>query len=180
MHLCNRLPHSCKGSSCVDIFLVAYMWDINQNSGPPKYEAVNKMLLECWQIIRNIVAPSHTQWIVAVWQQNGLQLTIVVDEVAHVNVLQLYFLLMPCATKKNRGKEQYSVHRVWLEVHAFQWCAPWLRVQLTVYFPIQWILLQCALLQDFIAELTSLWHMVLLVPYFLDIPRVSEINAALE
>ena len=98
---CNFLSHSCKLGRSIDILLVTDMWDIfDINNRLPMNEAVQDTFLKSWQVIGDLMTLAHTEGVVAVREKNGLELTLVVQEVALVDVSQLDFVLMPSIAEK--------------------------------------------------------------------------------
>ena len=97
---CNLLPHSCKHGCSVDILLVSDVRDVHQNGGLAMDEAVQDMFLKSWQVIGDLLALAHAERVVAVGEEDGLELTVVVQEVALVDVRQLDLVLLPHTAQK--------------------------------------------------------------------------------
>ena len=92
---CDLLPHSCKHGCSVDILLVSDMRDVHQNGGLAMDEAVQDMFLKSWQVIGDLLALAHVERVVAVGEEDGLELAVVIQEVALVDVGQLDLVLLP-------------------------------------------------------------------------------------
>ena len=58
-------------------------------------EAVQDMFLKSWQVIGDLLALAHVERVVAVGEEDGLELAVVVQEVALVDVGQLDLVLLP-------------------------------------------------------------------------------------
>ena len=97
---CHLSPHSCKGGGSVDILLVADVRDVYQDGGLAVDEAVQDTLLEGRQVVGDLSTLAHSEGVVAVGEENGLQLALVVQEVALVDVGQLDLVLMPGTAMK--------------------------------------------------------------------------------
>ena len=67
-----------------DILLVADMRDVYQDGGFAVNELVQDTFLKSWQIIGDLATLAHTEGVVAVREKNGLELALVVQEVALV------------------------------------------------------------------------------------------------
>ena len=66
-------------------------------------ETIKNMFLKGWQVIRDLMAMPHMQWVVAVREQDGLQLTSIVQKVACMDVGQLYPVFLPRAKIQTEG-----------------------------------------------------------------------------
>ena len=97
---CNLLPHSCKHGCSVDILLVSDVRDVHQNGGLAMNEAVQDMFLKSWQVIGDLLALAHAERVVAVGEEDGLELAVVVQEVALVDVRQLDLVLLAHTAQK--------------------------------------------------------------------------------
>ena len=78
------------------------MGDVNQDDGFAVNEAVQDTFLKSWQVIGDLMTLTHTEGVVAVREKNGLELTLVVQEVALMDVCQLDLVLMPCTATQKR------------------------------------------------------------------------------
>ena len=99
----NLLPHCGERGRRVDIFLVAHLQDVDQDPRLPMDEALKDVFLECWQVIGDLMATADTQGVVAVREEDGLQLAVVVQEVAGMDVRQLHLMLLPSTAKQEPG-----------------------------------------------------------------------------
>ena len=76
------------------------MRDVYKDGGFAMNESVQDTFLKSWQVIGDLATLTHTEGVVAVREENGLELTLVVQEVALVDMTQLDLVLMPCATRR--------------------------------------------------------------------------------
>ena len=58
-------------------------------------EAVQDMFLKSWQVIGDLLTLARVERVVAVGEEDGLELVVVVQEVALVDVGQLDLVLLP-------------------------------------------------------------------------------------
>jgi hypothetical protein len=58
-------------------------------------EAVHDTLLQSWEVIGDLSTLPHMEGVVAVGEKDGLELALVVQKVALVDVVQLYLVLPP-------------------------------------------------------------------------------------
>ena len=75
-------------------------------------EAVEDVLLECRHVVGDLVAVPHMQGVVAVGEEDGLQLALVVQEVAGVDVRQLHLMLLPCTAEQRPRVKRVDVQVV--------------------------------------------------------------------
>ena len=75
------------------------MRDVYKDGGFAMNEAVQDTFLKSWQVIGDLATLAHTEGVVAVREENGLELTLVVQEVTFVDMTQLDLVLMPRATR---------------------------------------------------------------------------------
>ena len=109
VYLWRNLPSD--GSKCgcsVDVFLVADLRDIHQDPGLSVDETIENVLLECRQVIRDLVPMSHTQGVATVGEEDGLQLSVVVQEVTGVDVWQPYLVFMPGTATEREKSHTYN------------------------------------------------------------------------
>ena len=71
------------------------MRDIDQNSRFPMDKAVQDTFLQSWEVIGDLLTLAHTKGVVAVGEKDGLELALVVQEMALVDVGQLNLVLSP-------------------------------------------------------------------------------------
>ena len=55
------------------------MRDVHQNGGLAMDEAVQDMFLKSWQVIGDLLALAHAERVVAVGEEDGLELAVVVQ-----------------------------------------------------------------------------------------------------
>ena len=106
------LPHSCKHGCSVDVLLVPDVRDVYQNGGLAMDEPIQDVFLESWEVVGHLLAPPHAEGVVAVREEDGLQLGLVVQQVALVDVGQLDLVLLPFTAQNDfekRGGSWYEM-----------------------------------------------------------------------
>ena len=88
------------------------MRDVYQNGGLAVDEPIQDVFLESWEVVGHLLAPPHAEGVVAVREEDGLQLGLVVQQVALVDVGQLDLVLLPITAQydfEKRGGLWYEM-----------------------------------------------------------------------
>ena len=80
------------------------MRDIHQNGGLAVDEPIQDVFLKSLKVVGHLLAPPHAEGVVAVREEDGLQLGLVVQQVALVDVGQLDLVLLPITAQNDFEK----------------------------------------------------------------------------
>ena len=82
------------------------MRDVHQNGGLAVDEPIQDEFLESWEVVGHLLALPHAEGVVAVREEDGLQLGLVVQQVALVDVGQLDLVLLPFTAQYDFEKRE--------------------------------------------------------------------------
>ena len=89
------LSDSCKSDCCVDILAIDHVGDIREDPRLPVNKLIQNVFLQSCVIVLNILSFSKGQGVVAVRENNGEQLVLIVNQVAAVDVSDGNLVLTP-------------------------------------------------------------------------------------
>ena len=89
------LSDSCKSDCCVDIFAIDHVGDIREDPWLPVNELIQDVFLQSCVVILDILSFSKGQGVVAVRENDGKQLVLVVHQVAAMDMSDGNLVLTP-------------------------------------------------------------------------------------
>ena len=105
----NLLPNSSKGGCSVDILSVHHLRYIQKNEGFAMDEAVQKVLLKGWKVIRNVLTLPHDKRVAAMGEDDGGKLLFIGEEVTAMDMCDGDLVLPPLRFAVEKKKSLLSM-----------------------------------------------------------------------
>ena len=110
----NLLPNCSKSGSSVDVLLVHHLRDIRLNERLAMNEPPKNVLLQSWPVVADILPFFHLKGVLTVKENDGGKLSLIVEQVAAMDVRERYRIALPCylglAVEDERKSKALKTH----------------------------------------------------------------------